>query len=86
MDILRGFVAISIQYLKTFSAIGKVTWNKNVVFSHLIDFWYSIENQMSILASYIAPFVFVSVHSGNLAYFPSLREVGLRTKYGTRMH
>ena len=34
---------------------------------------------MSILA-YIAPFVFVSVHSGNLAHFPRLREVvGLRT-------
>ena len=35
---------------------------------------------MSILASYMAPFVFVFVHSGNLAHFPSLREVGLIEK------
>ena len=32
---------------------------------------------MNNLASYIAAFVFVSVHLGNLAHFPSLREVGL---------
>lgn len=32
---------------------------------------------MNNLASYIATFVFVSIHSGNLAHFPSLREVGL---------
>ncbi len=32
------------------------------------------------LASYILLFVFVSLHSGNLAHFPSLKEVGLMEK------